>query len=338
MWREFKPYVSVAQRRAKAARMTAALAKKGRVISPVKPAGRKITTTFWGNSWCGHLESYSDFSNRLGRGRTYIRNGSVIDLQIRPGSVTALVSGSEVYEIKIDLSPLPKSLWQTIKARCAGKIGSLVDLLQGKLTSDVMGMVTARDGGLFPQPKEIRMKCSCPDYARLCKHLAAVLYGIGTRFDERPELFFQLRNVDHLELIAAAGAGVTGIKGKAKHALAEDSLADIFGIELAGSSVEPIGPAESKRSKGPHRLKGSKGPAAAAESASEKTRLKKPIAKRPTRKAATRPTESMTDTRAGQLVETRAAATKPTTQGRTKSAKSVLAKKRSPAGAVPAGA
>jgi uncharacterized Zn finger protein len=242
MWWSFKPYESVAQRKAKAERKIKSLLKQGRTVSPVKPAGRKITTTFWGNSWCKHLESYSDLHNRLERGRSYIRNGSVIDLQIKPGLVTALVSGSEVYEIKIEPRPLQKDLWLAIKSKCSGQIGSLVDLLQGKLSSDVMNIVTARDGGLFPHPQEIRMKCSCPDYASLCKHLAAVLYGIGTRFDERPELFFQLRNVDHLELISAAGAGVAKIKSRAKSAIADDSLADIFGIEIAGSSSAPTDP------------------------------------------------------------------------------------------------
>jgi uncharacterized Zn finger protein len=243
MWWHDRPYVSAAERRAETERIKKKLIKSGRNLAPVSAAGRKITTTFWGDSWCKHLESYSDFGSRLPRGRSYLRNGSVIDVQIHPGKITALVSGSELYEIKVDLKPLEKSLWSAIKSRCAGQIGSLVDLLQGKLSSDVMSAVTDRAAGLFPQPKQIRMKCSCPDYAGLCKHLAAVLYGIGVRFDERPELFFQLRNVDHLELIAAAGAGVTGPKTKAANALADDSLADIFGIELAGSTAQPQPPA-----------------------------------------------------------------------------------------------
>jgi len=237
MWWNDRPYESAAQRRAKMERSRKRLIKSGRNLSPVTAAGRKITTTFWGDSWCKHLESYGDYGNRLPRGRTYLRNGSVIDVQIGPGKVTALVSGSELYEITIDLKPLDKSLWQAIKARCVGQIGSLIDLLQGKLSSEVMSAVTDRAGGVFPQPKEIRMKCSCPDSARLCKHLAAVLYGIGVRFDERPELFFQLRGVDHLELIAAAGAGAAKPKSKSAKALADDALADIFGIEMAGSAV-----------------------------------------------------------------------------------------------------
>src|SRR5258708_6518956 len=92
----FKPYVSVAQRQAKAKREMARLAKKGQKIEPIQIEGRKIADSFWGKAWCDNLESYSDFSNRLPRGRTYVRNGSVVNLHIEPGTVTAHVSGSEL--------------------------------------------------------------------------------------------------------------------------------------------------------------------------------------------------------------------------------------------------
>jgi uncharacterized Zn finger protein len=239
MWWNDRPYVSAARRQAETERVRKRLTKSGRILSPVTATGRKITTTFWGDSWCKHLESYSDYGSRLPRGRTYLRNGSVIDVQVAAGKVTALVNGSELYEIDITINPLAKSAWQKIKDRCVGQIGSMIDLLQGKLSSEVMNAVTDRVGGVFPQPKEIRMKCSCPDSARLCKHLAAVLYGLGMRFDEKPDLFFQLRGVDHLELIAEAGTGVKKPKAKAANALADDALADIFGIELATSDVGP---------------------------------------------------------------------------------------------------
>src|SRR6516165_2714205 len=99
MWFGFRPYVPVAQRRAQAAREVAKRQKKGQTVSPVVIEGRAIATTFWGKAWCDNLESYSDFANRLPRGRTYVRNGSVIDLQITPGQIKALVSGSEIYKV-----------------------------------------------------------------------------------------------------------------------------------------------------------------------------------------------------------------------------------------------
>ena len=166
--------------------------------------GRAIVSTFWGKAWCTNLEGYSDFENRLPRGRTYVRNGSVVDLKIAKGRITALVSGSELYTVQIDIAALPQKAWQVVKARCAGKVGSLVELLQGKLSNAVMEAVTDRAEGLFPKPKEIKMRCSCPDYAGMCKHLAAVMYGIGNRLDSSPELLFELRGVDHRELIEQA--------------------------------------------------------------------------------------------------------------------------------------
>src|SRR5262245_26056051 len=239
MWFEFRPYVPVAQRRAQAAREVERRRKKGQPISPVVIEGRAIATTFWGKAWCDNLESYSDFANRLPRGRTYVRNGSVVDLQISSGKITALVSGSEMYEVTIHIEPLPASQWSEIKSRCAGQINSLVELLQGKLSKGVIEIITARDGGLFPKPREIDLGCSCPDWAEMCKHVAAVLYGVGARLDHQPELLFLLRQVDHLELIeeAVSHVGEKTVAEKktatGKKTLAQADVASVFGIELA---------------------------------------------------------------------------------------------------------
>lgn len=243
-WWSYKPYVSAAERRAKAERAAKRLAKGGRTLSPVKIVGRAMATTFWGKAWCDNLESYSDFENRLPRGRTYARNGSVLDLQIEAGRIKALVSGSDLYKVTIDITTHPAAAWKELKSRCSGQIGSLVELLQGKLSKSVMDLVTERNGGLFPKPKEIRIKCSCPDWAGLCKHAAAVLYGVGARFDHEPELLFTLRKVDHLELIGEAGSPDAFAKtaGKGKKVLADAELADVFGIELAGSDTQAAPP------------------------------------------------------------------------------------------------
>src|SRR6516164_5586795 len=134
----WRPYVTVAERRRKAARAIEKLKKRGHPVSPVVIEGRAIAKTFWGKAWCDNLERYSDFANRLPRGRTYVRNGSVVNLQIEPGRVKALVSGSELYEIRIEIAALPKQHWVALKERCAGQIGSLIELLQGKLSKAVM--------------------------------------------------------------------------------------------------------------------------------------------------------------------------------------------------------
>ncbi|MBV8233472.1 MAG: SWIM zinc finger family protein [Planctomycetaceae bacterium] len=240
-WRYgYKPYVPVAKRRAQAAKEVAKRVKKGQAVSPVVIEGRAIVSTFWGKAWCTNLESYSDFENRLPRGRTYVRNGSVVDLKIEKGRIKALVSGSELYTVQIEIVALPQQAWQVVKELCAGKIGSLVELLQGKLSNAVMEAVTDRAEGLFPKPKEIKMHCSCPDYAGMCKHLAAVMYGIGNRLDSSPELLFELRGVDHQELIEQA---IPAAPTRAKHGaptIESAELGAIFDIEINDSpAAEP---------------------------------------------------------------------------------------------------
>jgi len=234
----FRPYVSVAQRHANAAKAMAKLAKKGHNINPVKIQGRQIASTFWGKAWCENLEAYSDYANRLPRGRTYVRNGSVVDLQIKPGKVTARVSGSELYNIDIQIKPLAKSHWKTISSQCAGKIASVLELLQGRLSQGVMEIITHRQEGLFPKPTEISLDCSCPDSAYMCKHIAAALYGVGARLDEKPDLLFVLRQVDHVELIEKAAAGqVFAPAASGQKTIADGDLADVFGIEIDGADT-----------------------------------------------------------------------------------------------------
>lgn len=231
-WFSFRPYVPVAQRRRKAeAAAKKIAAKSGRALAPVNLPGRTIAATFWGKAWCDNLESYSDFANRLPRGRTYVRNGSVIDLQITQGRVTALVQGSELYKIAIKFTPLPAKRWTEFKTRNAGKIINLLDLLQGRLSKEILADITARETGLFPSPREIDLDCSCPDWADMCKHVAAALNGVGARLDEKPELLFTLRGVDMQELVAAASlAATTSTVGTP--ALDGASLTEIFGVEI----------------------------------------------------------------------------------------------------------
>jgi uncharacterized Zn finger protein len=237
----WRPYVSVAERQRKAAREMERRKKKGQVVSPVIVEGRKIVETFWGKAWCDNLERYSDFANRLPRGRSYVRNGSVIDLQIAPGAIQALVSGSEIYKVTVKVTPVAKARWQSICADCAGAIDSLVELLQGRLSKGVMERICRQNAGLFPSPKEIALSCSCPDWADMCKHVAAVLYGIGARFDRQPELLFRLHDVDHAELIANAGkAGPLAKAPVASKILGSGDLSGIFGLDMAqGAGAEP---------------------------------------------------------------------------------------------------
>lgn len=226
---DWPPYVPVAKRRAKARRTMEKLRKNGKKIYPIEIAGRKIAATFWGKAWCAHLERFSDYANRLPRGRTYVRNGSVCHLEIQKGMIAAMVIGTEIYNIKIRIDPLAKNLWIAVLKKCAGEIGSMLELLQGKLSDNVMKAVTDPNSGLFPQPEEIKLDCDCPDWATMCKHVAAVLYGIGARLDDSPELLFLLRDVDHMELIESE---VSIPQSAPERPIVTGDLSDIFGIDL----------------------------------------------------------------------------------------------------------
>jgi uncharacterized Zn finger protein len=233
-WFGWKPYVPAAKRREQARRKMEKLKKQGKSISPVTIEGRTIAKSFWGKSWCENLERYSDYENRLPRGRSYVRNGSVVDLQIRRGEVVAMVSGSEIYTIDVKIAPLADKHWTSICGDCAGSIGSLVELLQGQLSQSVMERVCRKGDGLFPAPRDIKLSCSCPDWADMCKHVAAVMYGIGARLDEKPALLFTLRAVDENELIAKASknAPFAGATPTTARVIVDDDISALFGIDM----------------------------------------------------------------------------------------------------------
>ena len=285
MWYQWRPYVSVAERRRKAEREMAKLQKKGHPVSPVVIEGRAIARTFWGKAWCENLEGYSDFSNRLPRGRAYVRNGSVLDLQLGPGGVKALVSGSRIYRVEVKVAAVPKTRWTSICKDCAGAIDSLVELLQGRFSKGVMERICQQKTGLFPAPAEIEFSCSCPDWASMCKHVAAVLYGIGARLDEQAECLFRLRKVDEKELIARAGSGLALSRQgpAADKILAADGLSELFGLEMAtGEEAPAVGTART-------RAKSARARPAAAVSAGAETAAPAPKTARARRAARTAP-------------------------------------------------
>jgi uncharacterized Zn finger protein len=199
-WFAFRPYVPVAKKRADAQEKIAALGKTEK-LSPVTVSGRKIANTWWGASWCANLERYADFDNRVERGRSYVKNGQVIDLSIGDGKVLARVMGSELYRVEIGIDGLSAKAWERVSEQAGQRIGSLADLVEGKFPEE-LGEIFMRQGeGLFPSSREIHMQCTCPDYAFMCKHVAAVLYGIGARLDDDPLLFFKLRAIPFEKLL-----------------------------------------------------------------------------------------------------------------------------------------
>src|SRR6266581_8000179 len=247
---EWHPYVPVVEKRRQAQRQLAKLRKQGQSFAPVTIEGRTIAKTFWGKSWCANLERYSDYATRIPRGRTYVRNGSVLDLQIAKGEVVAMVAGSSLYKIKIAIAPVKAVHWQAVCRDCAGSVDSLVELLQGRLAKGVMDRVCREGDGLFPSPDDIELSCSCPDWADMCKHVAAALYGVGARLDEKPQLLFVLRGVDENEMIAGAGQNLplskmTPSSGKI---LDDSDVAALFGIEMAETAGSDT-PSAAKRPK-----------------------------------------------------------------------------------------
>lgn len=230
----YPEYVSAAERRRRVELTVRALEREGRDPRPVRIEGRNIATTFWGEAWCAHVESLADLATRLPRGRSYARSGAVVDLKIAPGEVRALVAGTELYDARLRITPLAPARWEAVRRASTGRIANLVDLLAGKLPDAVMEVLSEPEHGVFPRSREIDLACTCPDDARLCKHLAAVLYGIGARLDREPELLFVLRGVDAAELVSAAGDAASRMAGgrPAEATLPRDALAGIFGIEL----------------------------------------------------------------------------------------------------------
>lgn len=277
-WGYYPPYVSVAEKRAKAAKKLKNLKKKNPDIKPILLEGSGIAKTWWGKSWNLNLERYADYSNRIGRGRSYVRHGAVLDLQINSGKVESLVQGtrSKPYSVSVKIKAVNKKIWKEIKSACEGRLDSLQELLAGKFPKALGEIFTIQGEGLFPSPKEIEFSCSCPDWAYMCKHVAATLYGIGTRLDEEPGLFFKLRKVKMEDLVTQAVEDKTRkllkkAKKKTARVIADSDLADVFGIDME----EPV---VSNRKKGEAAKKTSKTKIPLSR-ASGKTKVKSAIGK-----------------------------------------------------------
>ena len=249
-WHE---YYEAAEQKVKLDREIEKRRKRGEKLDAfAAPAGNKLTQQFWGAAWSRHLETYGGYDARLGRGRSYLRQGKVLNLVVEEGIAAAEVAGSYLYEVEIRVAPLPAKQWQAIKAECAGQVASLLDLLGGKLGDGVMKIITDPDKGLFPKRKEIRHQCTCPDDADLCKHQAAVLYAIAVLFDQDPRVLFEWRGVDPSELIASGATALTNAEAGTGGELAGEDLSALFGIELAEEIVVPP-PAGAKAKPAPRR-------------------------------------------------------------------------------------
>lgn len=248
----FPKYVTVAEKKAKAAQKLKELSKKKPNMKPVALEGSALAHTWWGKAWNRNLEQYADYSNRIGRGRSYVRHGAVLDLQIEPGEVIALVQGSgrNPYSVSVKIQTLKKETWQRMKTACEGTLESFQELLAGNFPKALGEIFICKGSGMFPAPIEIKFDCSCPDWADMCKHVAAVLYGVGVRLDEDPKLFFRLRDAGIDELIKQAVAGkvekLLEKAGRKSGRIIEDKdIASVFGIDIAVAGRKKSKPAKA---------------------------------------------------------------------------------------------
>lgn len=296
-WNYYPRYVPVAEKRAKAAKKLAKLKKKNPDIRPVVISGRTIAASWWGKAWNNNLGRYADYSNRIGRGRSYVRNGSVLDLQIDSGEVKALVQGSSTYNVTVNIAGIKKNVWDDIKTACQGKFDSLPALLDGKFPKALAEIFTEKGKGLFPSPEEIKFSCSCPDWAYMCKHVAATLYGIGARLDHDPMLFFKLRDADVGELISEAAEDranslLKKAEKKSARVMENADLGELFGIDLENAGFEtgevksPKKPAKKRK---PARKKAEQPAAPKKKSGSVKKKTVKSKQSKPSEKNS--PTE-----------------------------------------------
>ena len=328
----WRPYVPVAKRRRKTAKTIAAVMKVGQEVEPVEIEGRRIAATFWGQAWCDNLEAYSDFANRLPRGRTYVRNGSVVHLSVETGRVQALVMGTDLYRVDIGIEPLPERRWTEVKGRSAGEIDSLVELLRGSLSKGVMEVVTRPGEGLFPSPGEIALSCSCPDWAVMCKHVAAALYGVGARLDHEPEKLFTLRGLDPLEMVEAAVQQQPGAGAPRGRVLASDDLSSVFGIDIDTAAEDPAPAAEEVEKRKTAGRKASKKKAGGKKAASKKKKVagKKAVLKKQAAKKKAAAKKKVAGKKAGskkRAVLTKAPLKKKATVKKAASKKKAVGKK-----------
>ena len=282
-------YVSVGEKQGRNRKAIEKLRKSNPDARPVVVDGRTIAKSWWGKSWGANLERYADYSNRIGRGRSYVRHGAVLDLRIDAGTVSATVQGSRSspYEVVVTIEKLPATVWRQLRDVSLGQLDSLTDLLAGQFPKALKDTFFAQGTGLFPAPKEIAFDCSCPDWASMCKHVAAALYGIGNRLDTSPELLFTLRQVTIDDLIAhTVDATAEGLISKADKAAGDDvlvdaDLSDVFGIELDDGDSAPVDlPAPSAK---PTRARSKTKTKSKSKSKSKSKKKKTP------RRAATKP-------------------------------------------------
>lgn len=191
---------------------------------------RPFGLTWWGKAWVDALEHRARLDpNRLGRGRSYARRGSVLDLRVDPGVVSATVQGSRVtpYEVTVRIRAFSGDEWDAVLDVVSAQIGRVAALLDGELPPEVVDDAQAAGLELLPDAGEVKTACNCPDFAVPCKHSAAVCFLIADALDEDPFVLLLLRGRRRDELMSAlrsrrsAGGDVPAVKARPVGVLAK---------------------------------------------------------------------------------------------------------------------
>ena len=226
----------------------------------IKLHSKSISNTWWGQEWCKTINVYADYENRLSRGKTYLRQERVQDLTIEDNTITAKVKGkwSDYYNVTIKIRELPRSKSNII----IKKISELGSILKGSIPEDCRFLFSIGELGLFPTKDDLIYTCDCPDScggliygsnwnsakeicevdpnnAMLCKHVAAVLYSVGSILDKEPLIIFQLRGINVTkyiseEIVAQTNNLLVGLyqRKEEERVIDKSLISDVFGIDF----------------------------------------------------------------------------------------------------------
>ncbi len=193
-------------------------------LNPVHEKSRKLAKNAWGSAWMRQLAYCEQEGFSLAAGRSLLRHGCVLDVQVGRGTIDALVSGEELYEIHLKLAEPDEEKIEYLREQCGAHIDSLVALLDGKIDASVMQQLCDPEEGLLPLPYEWQMDCNCPDWNEPCPHAAAAIYAAGCLIDAEPRLLFTLRGIEPSTLCEVPSTAAADFDAT--------DLANTFGIDI----------------------------------------------------------------------------------------------------------
>ncbi len=230
-------YETKAEKRRRIGEKLERLRKTDPNIAPLTIEGNTLAKSWWGKAWGKNLESYADYKSRLSRGKNYVKQGAILDLKIEEGKVNSKISGSgsKIYDCEIHIERLSDERLKKILEHCQNKISTLDALLTGDFSEELLELFQDKSYGLFPSPDEISFRCDCPDVANICKHVAATLYAIGTKFDDDPMFFFELRQIESENLIQKSVEKklenmLEHVGKKTSRTMDASKISDVFGL------------------------------------------------------------------------------------------------------------